>query len=217
MSLSVCSEDEEELIRSSARHTLTNGACQSSCTASNRGHLQRIISIEEDHLPHLLLNDCRPRTPLQECSEEEEASDDEGHTDLAMRDIYPCASSASQDDALDRETPSSPRGQPVGKETSLYVSHLSVTSRRTVRPCRSLAHTQRRRPFNSLLHSEIPSPWFCCHVSSGGSWSLSARPPLQDRPGGELQRRKDLPPSQILRRLLPPGLFRHCGCVWWFS
>ncbi|XP_056273681.1 EF-hand calcium-binding domain-containing protein 4B isoform X1 [Pseudoliparis swirei] len=114
------SEDEEELIRSSARHTLTNGACQSSCTASNRGHLQRIISIEEDHLPHLLLNDCRPRTPLQECSEEEEASDDEGHTDLAMRDIYPCASSASQDDALDRETPSSPRGQPVGKETSLY-------------------------------------------------------------------------------------------------
>ncbi|TNN26158.1 Ras-related protein Rab-3A [Liparis tanakae] len=110
MSLSIRSEDEEELIRGSARHILPNGSCQSSCTATSRGHLQRIISIEEDHLPHLLLNDCRPRTPLQECSEEEEeASDDEGRTDLAMRGIYPCASSASQDEAEDRETPSSPR------------------------------------------------------------------------------------------------------------
>uniref|UniRef100_A0A8C3G607 Calcium release activated channel regulator 2A n=1 Tax=Cyclopterus lumpus TaxID=8103 RepID=A0A8C3G607_CYCLU len=101
MSLSICSEDEEELITSSARHRLTNGSCQSSCTENTRGHLQRIISIEEDHLPHLLQNDCRPRTPLQECSEEEEASDNEEYTDLK------------------RETPSSPRAQPVGKENSL--------------------------------------------------------------------------------------------------
>ncbi|XP_034391405.1 ras and EF-hand domain-containing protein homolog isoform X2 [Cyclopterus lumpus] len=117
------SEDEEELITSSARHRLTNGSCQSSCTENTRGHLQRIISIEEDHLPHLLQNDCRPRTPLQECSEEEEASDNEEYTDLVMSDIYPCTSSAqrqkSQDDVEKRETPSSPRAQPVGKENSL--------------------------------------------------------------------------------------------------
>uniref|UniRef100_A0A8C3A4U6 Calcium release activated channel regulator 2A n=1 Tax=Cyclopterus lumpus TaxID=8103 RepID=A0A8C3A4U6_CYCLU len=123
MSLSICSEDEEELITSSARHRLTNGSCQSSCTENTRGHLQRIISIEEDHLPHLLQNDCRPRTPLQECSEEEEASDNEEYTDLVMSDIYPCTSSAqrqkSQDDVEKRETPSSPRAQPVGKENSL--------------------------------------------------------------------------------------------------
>ncbi|XP_068459009.1 EF-hand calcium-binding domain-containing protein 4B isoform X1 [Clinocottus analis] len=117
------SEDEEELTSSSVRHSLANGSCQSSCTANKRGHLQRIISIEEDHLPHLLQTDCQPRTALQECREEEAASDNDEHIDLVMSDIYPCASSArqqkSQDDVGERETPSSPRGQPVGKETSL--------------------------------------------------------------------------------------------------
>ncbi|XP_068579611.1 EF-hand calcium-binding domain-containing protein 4B [Cebidichthys violaceus] len=110
------SEDEEEL-------TASSGSCQSSCTANTRGHLQRIISIEEDHLPHLLHNDCRPQTSLQECSEEEESSDSEEHIDLVMSDIYPSASSAQQqeskEDVEKSETPSSPRGQPVGKETSL--------------------------------------------------------------------------------------------------
>ncbi|XP_044049694.1 EF-hand calcium-binding domain-containing protein 4B [Siniperca chuatsi] len=117
------SEDEEELTTSSVRQKLANGSCQSSCIAETRGHLQRIISIEEDHLPHLLQNDCQAQTPLQECSEGEEASDNEENIDLVMSDIYPCASSAQQQKSKGTEekseTPTSPRGQPVGKETSL--------------------------------------------------------------------------------------------------
>ncbi|KAK7891571.1 hypothetical protein WMY93_023534 [Mugilogobius chulae] len=71
-----------------------------------RGHLQRIISIEEDHLPHLLQNNCQVQSPLQECSEDE----DEG-LDLVMSDIIPRTKK--------HEAPMSPRGQPVGKETTL--------------------------------------------------------------------------------------------------
>ncbi|XP_037624501.1 ras and EF-hand domain-containing protein homolog isoform X1 [Sebastes umbrosus] len=119
------SEDEEEQTTGSVRHHLANGSCQS------RGHLQRIISIEEDHLPHLLQNDCQAQTPLQECSEREEASDEEENIDLVMSDIYPCMSSAQQQktkaDVEKRETPTSPRGQPVGKETSITVSKKAVT------------------------------------------------------------------------------------------
>uniref|UniRef100_A0A7N6AXI2 EF-hand domain-containing protein n=1 Tax=Anabas testudineus TaxID=64144 RepID=A0A7N6AXI2_ANATE len=84
------SEDQEEQTSNCVRQNLANGSCQPSCPKTG-GHLQRIISIEEDHLPHLLQNNCQAQTPLQECSEGEEK----------------------------RETPTSPRGQPVGKETSL--------------------------------------------------------------------------------------------------
>ncbi|KAJ0069480.1 hypothetical protein NL108_008268, partial [Boleophthalmus pectinirostris] len=70
-----------------------------------RGHFQRIISIEEDHLPHLLQN-CQVQSPLKECSEGEEEN-----MDLTMSEIIP--------QPRDTETPMSPRGQPVGKETSL--------------------------------------------------------------------------------------------------
>ncbi|XP_049429537.1 EF-hand calcium-binding domain-containing protein 4B [Epinephelus fuscoguttatus] len=117
------SEDEEELTTGSVRHNLANVSRQSSCKAAARGHLQRIISIEEDHLPHLLQTDCQAQTPLQECSEGEEASDNEENIDLVMSDIYPGASSAHQQqlngDVEKREAPTSPRGQPVGKETSM--------------------------------------------------------------------------------------------------
>lgn len=113
------SEDEEELTASSVRQNLANGSCQS--TVEKRGHLQRIISIEEDHLPHLLQNDCQAQSPLQECSEGEEPSDDEERIDLVMSDIY--SSSAQQQQSKGtvekRETPTSLRGQPVGKETSI--------------------------------------------------------------------------------------------------
>uniref|UniRef100_A0A7N6FB30 EF-hand domain-containing protein n=1 Tax=Anabas testudineus TaxID=64144 RepID=A0A7N6FB30_ANATE len=71
------SEDQEEQTSNCVRQNLANGSCQPSCPKTG-GHLQRIISIEEDHLPHLL-----------------------------------------QNNYLKRETPTSPRGQPVGKETSL--------------------------------------------------------------------------------------------------
>ncbi|XP_038562582.1 ras and EF-hand domain-containing protein homolog [Micropterus salmoides] len=116
------SEDEEELTTGYVRENLTNGSCQFSHTAETRGHLQRIISIEEDPLPHLLQNDCQAQT-LHECSEGEEASDNEENIDLVMSDIYPCASSAQQQKSKGteekRDTPTSPRGQPVGKETSI--------------------------------------------------------------------------------------------------
>uniref|UniRef100_A0A8D3D8G3 EF-hand domain-containing protein n=1 Tax=Scophthalmus maximus TaxID=52904 RepID=A0A8D3D8G3_SCOMX len=109
----------------SVRQSLANGSYQPSCPAERRGHLQRIISIEEDHLPHLLQNDYRAQTPLRECSEgeeEEEAFDDEENIDLVMSDIYPHASTVqqqSEENAAQRETPNSPRVQPVGKETSI--------------------------------------------------------------------------------------------------
>lgn len=124
---SICSQDEEELTTSSVRHNLGNGPCLSSYTADTRGHLQRIISIEEDHLPHLLQTDCQAQTPLQECSEGEETSENEENIDLVMSDIYPGASPAlqqkSKGDLEKRETPTSPRGEPVGKETSTNVSN----------------------------------------------------------------------------------------------
>ncbi|XP_072291472.1 EF-hand calcium-binding domain-containing protein 4B [Eucyclogobius newberryi] len=91
-------EDEVDTNSDSTRLT-------SVCPDVKRGHLRRIISIEEDHLPHLLQN-CQVHSPLQECSEGEEES-----MDLVMSDIV----HQSKGDA----TPTSPRGQPVGKETCL--------------------------------------------------------------------------------------------------
>uniref|UniRef100_A0A8D3BM78 EF-hand domain-containing protein n=1 Tax=Scophthalmus maximus TaxID=52904 RepID=A0A8D3BM78_SCOMX len=93
---------KEELTSSSVRQSLANGSYQPSCPAERRGHLQRIISIEEDHLPHLLQNDYRAQTPLRECSEGEEEEEQQ-----------------SEENAAQRETPNSPRVQPVGKETSI--------------------------------------------------------------------------------------------------
>lgn len=132
MLVSIHSEDEEELTASSVRQNLANGSCQSSCAAGTRGHLQRIISIEEDHLPHLLQNDYQAHAPLQECSEGEEDSDNEENIDLVMSDIYPSASSPAQQhkskgNVEEREAPTSPRGQPVGKETSINVSMWTLS------------------------------------------------------------------------------------------
>lgn len=87
------SEDEEELAPVFVR---PSGPSQPSVSAPSRGHLQRIISIEEDHLPHLL-NDCQTQSPLPECDE----------------------SLLSKDSEEEGRTPTSPRGQPVGKETSM--------------------------------------------------------------------------------------------------
>uniref|UniRef100_A0A665TL68 Calcium release activated channel regulator 2A n=1 Tax=Echeneis naucrates TaxID=173247 RepID=A0A665TL68_ECHNA len=108
---------------STVRQTVASEPCLSSCPVETRGHLQRIISIEEDHLPHLLQNDCQTQSPLPECSEGDEASDREENIDLVMSDIYPCTSSAQQHQSKGNvekiEAPKSPRGQPVGKETSI--------------------------------------------------------------------------------------------------
>ncbi|XP_068170310.1 EF-hand calcium-binding domain-containing protein 4B isoform X2 [Antennarius striatus] len=110
-------EDEEELTICSVRQSQVNGS------PTTTGHLPRLISIEEDHLPDLLQNDCETQSPLQECSEEEEASDYEENIDLVMSSVSPCSSSAlhqvSTGHVEESETPTSPRGQPVGKETSI--------------------------------------------------------------------------------------------------
>ncbi|XP_067358435.1 EF-hand calcium-binding domain-containing protein 4B isoform X1 [Channa argus] len=118
------SEDEEDLTSNCLRPNLTNGSCQPPYLVDTRGHLQRIISIEEDPLPQSLQNDCQAPPPLHECSEGEEASDGDENIDLMMSDIYQHAQSAQQQqqstrNVEKRETPSSPRGQPVGKETSI--------------------------------------------------------------------------------------------------
>ncbi|KAM9376595.1 EF-hand calcium-binding domain-containing protein 4B isoform 2-T4 [Pholidichthys leucotaenia] len=115
---SVFSEEEEVLASNSVRHNLAKVSHQPPCVAERRGRFQRIISIEEDHLPHLL-SDCHPQNPLQKCSEGEERSDSEENLDLVMSNIYPAQQQQSKGSSEERETPMSPRGEPVGKENSI--------------------------------------------------------------------------------------------------
>lgn len=93
--------------------------------------LRRVISIEEDHLPHLLQGD--PHLLLHQLSEEEEqrAGEDEAQGDLESSSIYPSNVSLASADSpppvrmkkpskkrwIRGNMPSSARGQPVGKET----------------------------------------------------------------------------------------------------
>ncbi|XP_043072794.1 EF-hand calcium-binding domain-containing protein 4B [Puntigrus tetrazona] len=80
----------------------------------SKHQLQRIISIEEDHLPQLLQQGYQAQ--LREWSEDEEL--EEG-IDLQMSNIYPTTStptSVAPPPGV-TPTPTSPRGQPVGKET----------------------------------------------------------------------------------------------------
>ncbi|KAL2093738.1 hypothetical protein ACEWY4_011050 [Coilia grayii] len=81
--------------------------------------LPRIISIEEDHLPDLLQEEHRPQLP--EWSEEERELEED--IDLQMSNIYPARSSSPSSDSRHSDAhthahaPTSPRHQPVGKET----------------------------------------------------------------------------------------------------
>uniref|UniRef100_A0A8C7JKE4 Calcium release activated channel regulator 2A n=1 Tax=Oncorhynchus kisutch TaxID=8019 RepID=A0A8C7JKE4_ONCKI len=99
-----------------------NGYSLEDVVASKPPHipLQRIISIEEDHLPQLLQDDYHAL--LCEWSEEaEEDGEEEEHIELQMNSIYPPSSLPTREqqpaDTRESETPTSPRGQPVGKET----------------------------------------------------------------------------------------------------
>lgn len=100
----------------------------------HRRHLQRVISIEEDHLPHLL--QVEYQAELRNWSEEEEELE-EG-IDLQMSSIYPIASTpisqSPPSDSRNTHTPTSPRGQPVGKETAQSVSHHFVFCLGTQKP-----------------------------------------------------------------------------------
>lgn len=93
--------------------------------------LRRVISIEEDHLPHLLQGDTH--LLLHQLSEEEEerAGEEEGQGDLETSSLYPSNASLASADSpppvrvkkpskkkwIRGNIPSSARGQPVGKET----------------------------------------------------------------------------------------------------
>ncbi|XP_056311075.1 LOW QUALITY PROTEIN: EF-hand calcium-binding domain-containing protein 4B [Danio aesculapii] len=93
--------------------------------------LRRVISIEEDHLPHLLQGD--PHLLLHQLSEEEEerAGEDEAQGDQESSWLYPSNVSLASADSpppvrtkkpskkrwIRTNMPSSARGQPVGKET----------------------------------------------------------------------------------------------------
>lgn len=101
----------------------------------HRRHLQRIISIEEDHLPQLLQDDYQAQ--LRDWSEEgeeaeEEEEEEEERIDLKMSSIYPPSSPSSiTREQQQAETPTSPRGQPVGKETIVNVSICTQEKLRT--------------------------------------------------------------------------------------
>lgn len=86
--------------------------------------LRRVISIEEDHLPHLLHGG--PQPLLHQLSEEEAADEVQSDMESSVVDLSatpPSGSSALQTDVRNsffarvKKTPTSPRGQPVGKET----------------------------------------------------------------------------------------------------
>ncbi|XP_077356851.1 EF-hand calcium-binding domain-containing protein 4B isoform X2 [Festucalex cinctus] len=78
--------------------------------------LRRVISIEEDHLPHLLQGG--PQLLLHQLSEEEDS--EEVHSDLECSVL---TGKAGQ--IFLKKTPRSPRGQPVGKETQ-HVAEVPV-------------------------------------------------------------------------------------------
>uniref|UniRef100_A0A4W5P051 Calcium release activated channel regulator 2A n=1 Tax=Hucho hucho TaxID=62062 RepID=A0A4W5P051_9TELE len=111
------SEDEEVVLHHSKRKSPggVNGYSLEDVVDSRPLHrpLQRIISIEEDHLPQLLQDDYQ--TQLWEWHEEEE------HIELQMNSINPPSSPQTMEqqpvDTRETEMPTSPRGQPVGKET----------------------------------------------------------------------------------------------------
>ncbi|XP_052008897.1 EF-hand calcium-binding domain-containing protein 4B isoform X2 [Xyrauchen texanus] len=118
------SDDEEEVLPHSKRKNMmgVNGHSVDleemvDGRISSKHHLQRIISIEEDHLPHLLQQGFQKQ--LTQWSENEELED--ANIDLHMSNIYPATSTPTSvsppPGSRDAHTPTSPRGQPVGKET----------------------------------------------------------------------------------------------------
>ncbi|XP_049616547.1 EF-hand calcium-binding domain-containing protein 4B isoform X2 [Syngnathus scovelli] len=78
--------------------------------------LRRVISIEEDHLPHLLQGG--PQLLLHQLSEEEDG--EEARSDLECSLVK-----AGRFLQAKKKTPMSPRGQPVGKETQ-HVAEVPV-------------------------------------------------------------------------------------------
>ncbi|XP_025755456.1 ras and EF-hand domain-containing protein homolog isoform X1 [Oreochromis niloticus] len=99
--------------------------------------LRRVISIEEDHLPHLLQGE--PQPLLHQLSEEEDERDEEEEEDRRSDlSASPRHISVSKEAPPARKSyftqskktpPVSPRGQPVGKETSQKAIELFAPDR----------------------------------------------------------------------------------------
>lgn len=101
--------------------------------------LRRIISIEEDPLPQLL--DGSLEQPLSKCPEEEEVSGQQAEGQIQQ----------AQPSRLEL-TPTSPRGQPVGKEALIEVrAHPSLVC---TRHCHALPQRQLRK--SDAAHLAIP-------------------------------------------------------------
>ncbi|KAM9480849.1 EF-hand calcium-binding domain-containing protein 4B isoform 2-T2 [Clarias gariepinus] len=120
------SDDDEDILphskRKSARGVKGQGLAsgqegQAEQWRSPTHHLQRIISIEEDHLPQFLQKEYQAE--LKNWKEEDE--DLEEGIDLQMTSILPSTSTPISQgpppESRHTQTPTSPRGQPVGKET----------------------------------------------------------------------------------------------------
>ncbi|KAG2459893.1 EFC4B protein, partial [Polypterus senegalus] len=119
-------EDEDDVFANSKRRNsgTLNGHNQVNKDPDNKLakkiHLQRIISIEEDHLPQFL--EAEYEVQLNEWTEEEEEVDGTNQELVAKADR---ATEVDSNEVIDKqsaqvsssEAPSSPRGQPVGKET----------------------------------------------------------------------------------------------------
>ncbi|XP_008398856.1 ras and EF-hand domain-containing protein isoform X3 [Poecilia reticulata] len=100
--------------------------------------LRRVISIEEDHLPHLLQGG--PQPLLHQLREEEDDYEEEAHseaetsavtstdlstTPLARHVTVPTGSSSSKKSQV-KKTPASPRCQPVGREAKPKAKESAV-------------------------------------------------------------------------------------------
>ncbi|KAJ8382712.1 hypothetical protein SKAU_G00034900 [Synaphobranchus kaupii] len=127
-------EDEDELALLSGRKGLggVNGQgsglgteAQGLRAGPGRAQLQRVISIEEDHLPHLLQHHYQAQLQqwgeeeVEEEEGEEAEEEEEEHTDLEMSDIYPSVLASTTSPTLQDCTPTEHRvcPSPGNKDT----------------------------------------------------------------------------------------------------
>ncbi|XP_041110275.1 EF-hand calcium-binding domain-containing protein 4B [Polyodon spathula] len=140
---SLKSDDEEDVLSTRRNSDGMNGHCQANkendyeSKMMKKRHLKRIISIEEDHLPQFL--DVEYGIQLNEWAEEaEEQEEEEVGQRWQAEAVYtsPAALGTNQHPSEQRDqvsssgAPSSPRWQPVGKETVAHEEgHIATPDR----------------------------------------------------------------------------------------
>lgn len=148
--------------------------------------LRRVISIEEDHLLHLLHGG--PQPLLHQLSEEDarEARSDPETSAASSAAHLAIQVSPEAPQARKPHFNLSSRGQPVGKENQ------------QVRPVQPMGI--------SCSDLKITPHLLCDRLSSEGKrrTALRSGPSVQGRPGGQLQRGQDLPAALLLRGPFPP-------------